>query len=347
MPAVLSVLLIGYGYAGRTFHAPLIRATPGLDLVAVCSSDPARVHRDLPGVDVIADPRQAIAQPVADVVVIASPSGSHAPLAAAALVAGRHVMVEKPVTVTLAEARELTALTAASGRTLTVFHNRRWDGDFLTLQRILADGTLGRIVHFESHFDRYRPDVRDRWRERPGPGAGIWSDLGPHLVDQALRLFGVPDRVTGHLAALRDGASVDDWAHVILDYPALRVVLHASMVAAGRPARFIVQGERGAWISHGVDVQERQLQDGLDPSHPAWGENVASGQLIDGATGTATDTATLRGAYERIYPAFRDAILGAGPNPVPMRDALAVTAIVAAAAESSHGRRTVVLMAPV
>jgi predicted dehydrogenase len=339
-----SVLLIGYGYAGRTFHAPLIRATPGLDLVAVCSSDAARVHRDLPGMEVVARTGKAIPVTAADVVVIATPTATHAPLAAAALRAGKHVVIEKPFALTLAAAQEISTMASASGRVLSVFHNRRWDGDFLTLRQVLAEGRLGPVVHFESHFDRYRPEVKDRWRERPGPGAGVWSDLGPHLVDQALLMFGLPERVTAHLAALRAGALVDDWAHVILDYPGLRVVLHASMIASGRPVRFMVQGERGTWVQHGLDVQEQQLQQGLGPADPAWGENADPGQLIDGATGGVVETATSRGSYEYFYAAFRDAVLGRGPGPVPLADALAVTAVVEIAIESSRQRRALAVV---
>jgi predicted dehydrogenase len=336
--APIRVLLIGYGYAGRTFHVPLITATPGLHLVAICSRDAARVHRDLPDVEVIASIDDAIANADADVIVIASPSDSHAHLAIAALRAGKHVVVEKPFALTLASALEVAAAARQTGRILSVFHNRRWDGHFITLQEIVASDALGHVAHLESHFDRYRPEVRDRWRERRGPGAGVWYDLGPHLVDQALLLFGQPDRITADLAALRDGAVVDDWAHVVLAYPTRRVVLHASMLVAGRPLRFLVHGQRGTWVAHGNDAQEQQLQQGLGPRDASWGENPEPGLLIDGATGVSVDTPIARGSYEQFYVALRDAISGTGPNPVPIDDAIAVTAIVEAAVESSLRR---------
>lgn len=337
----IRVLLIGYGYAGRTFHVPLITATPGLHLVAVCSRDAARVHRDLPDVRVIGSIDEAIAGADADVIVIATPSDSHADLAIAALRAGRHVVVEKPFALTLASAREVAATARRTKRILSVFHNRRWDGHFITLQQVLASGALGHVAHLESHFDRYRPEVRDRWRERAGPGAGVWFDLGPHLVDQALLLFGQPERVTADLAALRDGAVVDDWAHVVLEYPGRRVVLHASMLAAGRPLRFLVHGQRGTWIAHGNDAQEQQLQQGLGPRDMSWGENPEPGHLIDGSTGATMDTPIARGCYQQFYADLRDAIRGIGPNPVPIDDAIAVTAIVEAAVESSRQHRAV------
>jgi predicted dehydrogenase len=262
------------------------------------------------------------------------------PLALAALGAGLHVVVEKPVALEVAAARQLAAAADRSGRLVSVFHNRRWDGDFLSLQRLLADGRLGRIAHLESHFDRYRPQVRDRWRERAGPGGGLWQDIGPHLVDQALRLFGPPERVTGQLAQLRHGALADDWVHVVLEYPALRVVLHASMIASGPQPRFIVHGETGSWLKHGFDVQEAQLRAGVRPGHAAWGVNAESGQLVDGPTGLLTETATARGAYQEFYSAFRDAVLGRGANPVPIADAIAVTAVVETAVASAHAGRT-------
>ena len=335
----MRVTLIGYGYAGRTFHAPLIRATPGVQLVSVCSRDAARVHRDLPGLVVNASVDAAIAGADADLVVIATPNDTHAALAIAALRAGKHVVVEKPFALTRASARQIARTAVDADRIVSVFHNRRWDGDFITLRELLERGALGSVAHFESHFDRYRPEVKDRWRERAGAGAGIWYDLGPHLVDQALLLFGRPDRVAGDLAVLRDGAVVDDWAHVVLEYPARRVVLHAAMLVAGDPVRFAVYGQLATWTTHGTDVQEQQLQRGLAPGAPSWGENPRPGRLIDGASGSSVDTPIARGSYERFYLGVRDAILGRGPNPVPIDDALAVMMIVETAIESSKQRR--------
>ena len=249
---MIRVGLIGYGYAGRTFHAPLIRATPGLELVAVSSSRPERVTADLPGIAVVPSADDLLATPSIDLVVIAAPSGVHAPLAAAALRAGKHVVVDKPIAPTLDEARATAMLAAGSDRVLAVFQNRRWDGDFLALRDLLSRGVLGEVSHFESHFDRYRPLVRDRWREQPGAGAGLWHDLGPHLVDQALQLFGLPDRVWGSLAAQRAGSQVDDWAHVVLEYRS----------AARDPARVRAGGRssgslRRAWAGRQLDQKRR------------------------------------------------------------------------------------------
>ena len=179
----LRVGLMGYGFASKTFHAPLIAATPGVELAAISSSDATKVHADWPSVQVVADPQALLDDPTLQLIVIPTPNDTHFPLAKAALNAGKHVVVDKPFTVTLSQARELDALAKAKGLLLSVFHNRRWDSDFLTLKTLLADGTLGDVRYLESHFDRFRPEVRQRWREMKGPGSGIWFDLGSHVLD--------------------------------------------------------------------------------------------------------------------------------------------------------------------
>ncbi len=183
----IRVGLIGYGYAGKVLHAPLIRSVPGLQLTVVGSSRPDVVRTDMPGVTVCAA-EDVTTHPHVDLVVIASPNESHFPLAAAALRAGKDVVVDKPFTVTLAEARSLAKIAAEHRRLLSVFHNRRWDSEILATKAILQTGVLGEVSHYECHMDRFRPGVRRRWREDPGPGAGLWFDLGPHLIDQSLHM---------------------------------------------------------------------------------------------------------------------------------------------------------------
>ena len=184
----LEVALVGYGFAGKTFHAPVISAVKGLKLSHIVSSDPAKVHRDWPDVTVISSIDEACSIPSLGLIVIATPNTSHFDLAQKSLSAGKHVVVDKPFTLTVAEAAKLLAQAAAGNRLISVFQSRRWDGDFLTLRPLLNSGLLGEIMHFESHYDRYRPEVKPRWREVPGPGSGIWFDLGPHLVDQVLQM---------------------------------------------------------------------------------------------------------------------------------------------------------------
>lgn len=340
---MIRVALIGYGYAARTFHAPLIRATPGLDLVLIGSSRPDRVHADLPGIPVVSSPEDACARPSVELVVIATPNDTHVSIAAMAIRAGKHVVVEKPLAPTLAEARELVSLAESRERVLAVFQNRRWDGDFLAVTDLIASSTLGDVAHFESHFDRYRPLVRDRWRERSGVGSGLWYDLGPHLVDQALQLFGLPERVMASMAAQRTGAQSDDWAHVILEYTRLRVILHTSVLAAAPAPRFLVHGHAGTWIKYGLDGQEGQLAAALTPDAAQPVQETEHAMLVDGASRTETETPIPRGDYRQFYLQLRDALHGAGRNPVPPEQAIPVMAVVETAIRSSAEGRALSL----
>jgi predicted dehydrogenase len=333
--ALIRVALIGYGYAGRTFHAPLIRATPGFELVLVCSSRPERIGADLPGVAIAPAALEAFAARPVDLVVIATPPDSHAPLATAALRAGKHVVVDKPLAPTLDEARALAAIATSTQRLLAVFQNRRWDGDFLALADLLERGVLGDVSHLESHFDRYRPHVRNRWREQPGAGAGIWQDLGPHLVDQALQLHGLPNRLMASFATQRAESQVDDWAHVVLEYSRLRVVLHASVLVAAPSPRFIVHGQQGSWIKYGFDAQERQLVAALTAGDGGGPGDTEHAVLVDGASGAQEPMPVPPGDYRQFYVRLRDALGGAGCNPVPPAQAVAVTAVIETAMRSS------------
>lgn len=325
----IRVGLIGYGYASRTFHAPLIESVPGLRLTVVGSSQREAVQAALPGVAVCSAMEVATHAEV-DLVVIASPNESHFPLADAALRAGKHVVVDKPFTVTLAEARSLVETARQQGRILSVFHNRRWDSEVLATKEILRSGVLGEVSHYECHMDRFRPVVRRRWREDPGPGAGLWFDLGPHLIDQALYLFGLPESVNASFATLREDGLTDDWAHVQLNYKRLRVVLHASLLVAGGGPRSVLHAARGSWAKFGADVQERQLQSGMSPNDPRFGEDASPGIVYDGASGTRTEVLPPRGDQRGFYAAMRDAVRSESVPPVSVRDAVTVMAVLEA-----------------
>ena len=345
MSPPLGVALVGYGLAGRVFHAPLVTHTPGLRLRAVVSSDPARVHADLPGMRVLADPSEAFADPAIDLAVLATPNVAHAPLAIAALRAGCHVLVDKPLATSVDEARQVAGAAADAGRILSVFHNRRHDADFLCLRDLVARGALGQVAELHSHFDRYRPEVAARWRERPGPGAGLWMDLGPHLVDQALELLGMPLAVQADIGAQREGAQVDDFFHVLLHYPRARAVLHAGSLVPGAGLRFAVHGTRGSYLKHGLDPQEGALRAGQAPGGPGWGEDPRPGMLVapDGSGRVVTGPP---GDYLACYAAMRDAMLGLGPPPVAVPQALAVMQVLDAARASAASGRTLALSAP-
>ncbi len=338
----LKTALLGYGYAGRTFHAPLLQAVDGLELAVIGSSRPDVVHAAVPSAQVVPH-IQAATHPDVDLVVVATPNDSHRHLAAAALRAGKHVVVDKPFTITLQEAEELARIAKQEGRLLSVFQNRRWDSEILATQELLSSGVLGTVSHYECHMDRYRPNVRQRWREDAGPGAGLWFDLGPHMIDQAIYLFGMPSAVTASLARLRQGGQTDDWGHAVLQYSTLRVVLHASLLVAGGAARSVLHGTRGSWAKFGGDVQEAQLVSGMSPCDARFGVDEDEGVLYDGATGAQTRTRTPRGCQQRFYEDMCHAILDGAALPVSTSDALKVMAVLEACYASARDGRTVAI----
>ncbi|MBC2670730.1 oxidoreductase [Novosphingobium piscinae] len=338
----IGVGLIGYGLGGRAFHAPFIAHTPGLTLRAVVSRDAAKVRADWPDLAVESSVEALLARGDIGLVVVSSPDHCHADHACQALAAGCHVVVDKPFALTLAEARRVVAAADAGKRQLSVFHNRRWDADFLTLRALVAAGRLGRIVHFESRFDRWRPTPAEVWKE--ARSGGSWQDLGPHLVDQALQLFGRPTAVTGDLAVLRDGAPAPDWFQATLHYPRLRATLHSSKLAADHGLRFAVHGTGGSWIKHGLDPQEGASLAGRPLDAPDWGTDPRPGQF------TPADPAAPplplpapRGDYGAFWRGLVTALRAGGPNPVPVDEALAVMEVLDAVRRSAAESRTVAL----
>jgi predicted dehydrogenase len=338
----LRVAVIGYGLAGRVFHAPLIAATPGMGVAAVVTADEGRAaaaRREHPGARVLASADELWGAPdELDLVVVAAPNRAHAPLARAAIDAGLAVVVDKPLAPTAAQGRELAERARAAGVVLSVFQNRRWDGDFLTLRRLLAEGAVGAPARLESRFDRWRPEVDpSRWRERPEPeeGGGLLADLGSHLIDQAMVLFGRPLAVRAELAARRPGARVDDDCFVALEHPG-GVISHlsASMLSADDPPRFRLVGLGGVYEKHGLDVQEAALRDGARPG-AGWGAEpeAAWGRLWDGSDARAVPTEP--GDYPAFYAGMAAALRDGAPPPVDPDDAVAVLEVIEAARRSA------------
>ncbi|HHL2500464.1 TPA: oxidoreductase [Yersinia enterocolitica] len=342
MAEKIKVGLLGYGYASKTFHAPLIMGTPGLELAGVSSSDASKVHADWPSMTVVSDPQALFDDPSIKLIVIPTPNDTHFPLAQRALAAGKHVVVDKPFTVTLSQARDLKKQADEAGLLLSVFHNRRWDSDFLTLKTLLAEGSLGKIVYFESHFDRYRPEIRQRWREQGGAGSGIWYDLGPHLLDQALQLFGLPDSLNVDLGMLRPGAQSVDYFHAILNYPDQRVVLHGTVLAAAETARYIVHGMQGSYIKFGLDPQEDRLKAGERLPQVDWGYDMRDGIVTLSHDGVLAEKPllTLPGNYPAYYAGIREAILGTAANPVPASEAITVMELIELGIASDQQKKT-------
>ena len=312
---MVNVGLVGFGFAGRTFHAPIISQVPGLRLRAILQrfgNDAAAVY---PGATVVRSLEELLGIEEISLVVIATPNPSHYEIAKQCLLAGRNVVVDKPFTTTYAEADELVQLAKRRGCLLTVYQNRRFDGDFRTIQELLAGKRLGRLVLFENHFDRYRLELRPgAWRERPEAGSGIFFDLGVHLLDQALLLFGHPQAITADVRLEREGAQVDDAFDVTLHYPRMRALLRSSMVALAPDLRFLLRGENGAYVKHGLDPQEDSLKRGEVPRDDSWGreERDSWGVLYSLSNGTiaAEKIPTHPGNYCLFYTSVRDALLG-------------------------------------
>lgn len=334
----LRVALIGYGLAGRVFHFPLLSHVSGLRVSHVVSSKAKSA--ELPDVRVVPDAKQIFSDREIDLVVIATPNMTHFDFAKQALEADKHVVVDKPFTTSVAEARELVTLSKRRGRLLSVFHNRRWDSDFLTVKDLLRQKLLGEVVHFESHFDRYRPQVQQRWRELPGPGSGVWFDLGPHLADQALQVFGAPDAIYADIVAQRKAAKTDDYFHVVMRYANRRVILHAGSLIAAESPRFMLHGTNGSYVKFGLDPQEDALKAGKAPGSPGWGEDPRDGELFTHTYGSVhtTKVPTLKGNYLAYYEGVRDAILKGGANPVTPVEALQVMVVLETAVESATKR---------
>lgn len=267
--------IIGFGLSGRYFFAPYLAADPRFRLAAVVTSQKEAVEQGYPGTQTYGDPQHLFEDEGIDLIVVASPNYTHHDYAKKALMAGKHVIVEKPFTVTSAEAGELADLSVAQNRVLAPFQNRRWDGDFLTVKKLIEAGTLGEILEFESHFDRFRPGrERVEWKNEVHRGVGMLYDLGPHLIDQALCLFGKPDFVYGDLRKHRLHGLNDDNFEIQLHYPATKVILKAGVMIHGIGPRFMVHGRKGSFIKYGLDGQEQNLKGGMLPGNPLLGRDA-------------------------------------------------------------------------
>jgi predicted dehydrogenase len=350
----LRVGLVGYGLAGSVFHAPLIAATEGLALDTVVTSNPERQQQaraEFPDVRLAATPDELFARAAElDLIVVASPNKTHVPLATTALKAGLPVVVDKPVAGTAAEARELAALAEERELLLSVFQNRRWDNDFLTLRKLLNEGTLGDVWRFESRFERWRPKPKGGWRESGDPAeiGGLLYDLGSHVVDQALVLFGPAASVYAETDIRRPGAETDDDTFIAITHTSgARSHLYVSATTAQLGPRFRVLGSSAGYVKYGLDPQEAALRDGLRPG-PGWGTEDESlwGRVGSGespVTGGGRAEPTLQGDYPAYYAAVAKALLEGAPNPVTAREAAAALDVLEAARRSAREKVTVTL----
>jgi predicted dehydrogenase len=341
--------LIGFGLAGRAFHAPVIRAEPGLRLAAILQRGGDEAAKLYPDVRIVRSVEEMLAMSDIRLIVVATPNDTHHPIARQCLGADRDVVVDKPLATTLDEALDLVKFARERGRLLTVYQNRRYDGDFQAVQQLVASGRLGRIVRFESNYDRFRPQLNaNAWRERPGPGTGILFDLAPHLIDHALLLFGLPEAVTADIRVERDNAIVDDSFDLTLHYAgSLRALLRATMLAPVTRPRFILHGTSGAYVKHAFDVQEPKLRAGRIPwdERPSEAEQEENSGVLSLVKADSTTTKELippaPSDYRAFYANIRDVLLGTAAPAVTPQHALDVMRVLELARESSARRCTI------
>jgi scyllo-inositol 2-dehydrogenase (NADP+) len=327
--------IIGFGTSGRIFHAPFISSMPEYSLDMIVTANPARIEeatRLHPGAQIVPETTELFAAAAGlDLVVIGSPSGTHVQLAHAALEAGLNVVVDKPLSVTAKEGEELVDRAKLLGLALTVFQNRRWDGDFLTLQSLMHTGALGQPRRFESRFEWWKPEVAKSWKAEStaAEGGGILYDLGAHLVDQALILFGPVDDVYAEVATHREGGAADDDAFVSLHHASgVRSHLWMNGLAAQVGPRFHVLGSTGAYTKWGLDGQESALKHGALPTDAGFGAEEESTWGVLGIDGALEPVPTQPGRYGAFYMGLADAILRGAPLPVDPRDSVGVIGII-------------------
>jgi scyllo-inositol 2-dehydrogenase (NADP+) len=345
---MLRVGLIGFGLAGQAFHALVIQGVPGMELASVLERHGAKAREKYPAVRVARTLDDLLSDKEIRLCVIATPNGSHFELARACLLADRDVVVDKPFAPTLKEAEELVRLASERRRLITVYHNRRFDGDFATVREIVQSGKLGRIVEYECRYDRFRLEPkRNAWRERADqPGAGVLFDLGPHLIDQALVLFGEPQAITASAFCQRETSQVDDAFDVFLEYPGLRALMRARIIAYAPGPHFLIHGIQGSFVKYGMDPQEPLLRSGDVPPGKDWGKDWGEeGEEFWGTLSLASEAPrkirTARGDYRDFYANVRDAIEKKAGLEVTPEQALQVMRALTLAHKSSRERRTV------
>jgi len=348
--APIRVALLGYGLAGAVFHAPLIAAVEGLELAAIVTRDDERrslARRDHPDVALLGSPEEVWERAGdLDLVVVAAANRAHVPLARSAIEAGLAVVVDKPLAASADEGRALVREARERRVMLTVFQNRRWDGDFLTLRELLEADTLGEVARFESRFERWRPELSAGWRESGDPqdAGGLLYDLGSHLVDQALCLFGPAAQVYAELEIRRSGAQTDDDTFVAMGHESgVRSHLWMSAVAAQPGPRFRVMGSRAAFVKYGLDVQEESLRAGRRPDGPLWGDEPEERWGLLGAGDQLRRVPTVPGAYQRFYEGVVLALRENAPPPVDVEEVVAGLDVLDAARKSAHDQRVVAI----
>ncbi|MDR3440171.1 Gfo/Idh/MocA family oxidoreductase [Telmatospirillum sp.] len=349
----IGVGVIGFGLGGRVFHTPFVNAVSGLRLAAILQRNGDEAAKAYPAADIVRSLDELLADRAIELVVVTTPNATHFELAKRALEAGKHVVVDKPFAPTSAEASELGRLAKSKGLLAIPFHNRRWDGDFLTVKKLIAGQAVGRLVTFESHFDRFRPVPRQgTWKEAENPANGILLDLGPHLIDQAMALFGLPDSITASVRSDRDETAIEDAFDITLSYPGangkgMLVHCRTSYLACDKAPRFLLHGTSGSFCKYGVDPQEPALVGGatvpaqgspevwLQEAEAEWGRLTVASDPAAPERLVESQVKTEIGDYRGFYANVRDAILGVAPLAVTAEDGLRVIRLLELARQSS------------
>ena len=340
----INAALCSYGMSGVIFHGPLLKAHPGFTITKILERSKNESEGKHPGTTIVRSYDAILEDPKVELVVVNTPDHLHHEMAVKAIRAGKHVVVEKPFALKTEHADELISLAKEMGVLLTVFQNRRWDGDFLSVKEIIQKGKLGRLVDFESHFDRYRTEIRESWKDR-STGTGTLYNLGSHLVDQALSLFGMPEHLYCDSRMLRDGALTDDSYDLSLHYPAFKCMVRSSYLVREPGPRFTLHGTTGSYLKWGVDPQEAEMKAGKIPGIEGWGEEPDSqwgtmNAMEDGVFRVKkypTRTGNYLSFYENLYEAIREN----KPLAVLPEEARDVIRIIEAAYESSKDRKVV------
>jgi scyllo-inositol 2-dehydrogenase (NADP+) len=348
----INTAVIGFGLAGQVFHAPFVSAVPGLKLEAIVQRKGDEAAKAYPNTRILRSVEETFTDPTIQLIVVGTPNETHYTLAKQALLAGKHVVIDKPFAATSAEAKELGDLAAARSLILAPFHNRRWDGDFLTVRKLLKEHAVGRLVTYESHFDRFRPLPREAtWKEAGNDANGMLFDLGPHLVDQALVLFGIPEGITASVRKDRDDTAIEDAFDITLEYPRLRAHCRATMLACINAPRFLLHGTKGSFRKYGLDPQEPALVAGakvprlgegdwLAEKEKLWGILAVAPDPADPTTVVSSPVKTELGDYRSYYANVRDAINGTAPLDATPEDGYRVIRLLELARQSSAEGRT-------
>lgn len=332
----IKTAIIGYGFSAKTFHIPFIDALSEFEVTAISSSQVDLVNLDWPGATHYFSAEEMLKNSDAQLVIITTPNDVHFSLAKLALENNKHIVIEKPFVTKVEDGEILIALAKEKSLVLSVYHNRRWDSDFLTVKKIIAENKLGKIKHFESHFDRFRPKVLHRWREQSQDGGGILFDLAPHLIDQTLQLFGLPDAITAQCEITREGATNIDYFNLTLHYPDKLALLHASLFCAGPNLRFSIQGDQGHFRKLGLDPQEPRLIAGIKPNTNDWAKEDKEQYGCVYFENSSQIEETECGGYQHYYLKLANAIIEGSEPPVTAEDALWNIRLIELAIESSR-----------